>query len=235
MHKGFADFLESMYITDDISVATEADDITAQVAGDVKKTVGGTPSTRSDADTRSEDEDLEKTDDIFDLKKDDDPAADDNSGDDASDDAGTDTANDSSEDTSGDDSTDNNSENLEDSGDTDDSASTDDTPTDDLVFTKKNKIRDNIVQLYTIISGNIESIEASIININEAKTIEVLNMVISNLRNCKTYIYNTLTKELKTLEYDELLRRYITIKRVYDISIEMMEAHFKKVNKDKNK
>lgn len=231
MRKGFADFLESMCITDNMSIATEADDITAQVAGDVKKTVGGTPSTQSDADNRSEEEDLEKTDDIFDLKKDDDPAADDNAGNDTLDNAGTDNNDDSSEDTSGDDSTDDNSDNLEDSGD--DSSSTEDTPTDDLIFTKKNKIRDNIVQLYTIISGNIESIEASIININEAKTIEVLNMVISNLRNCKTYIYNTLTKELKTLEYDELLRRYITIKRVYDISIEMMEAHFKKVNKDK--
>lgn len=224
MHKGFADFLESMYITDNMSVAIEADDITAQVAGDVKKNVGGTPSTQSDADTRSEEEDLEKTDDIFDLKKDDVPAGDDSAGNDTSDDTDTDNT---------DDSTDDNSDNLEDSGNTDDSSSIEDTPTDDLIFTKKNKIRDNIVQLYTIISGNIESIEASIININEAKTIEVLNMVISNLRNCKTYIYNTLTKELKTLEYDELLRRYITIKRVYDISIEMMEAHFKKVNKDK--
>lgn len=234
MRKGFADFLESMCITGNMSVATEADDITAQVAGDVKKTVGGTPSTQSDAENRSEEENLEKTDDIFDLKKDDDPSTADTSSDDT--DSGSDTdTDDTSGDTGGDDTTDDNSDNLEDSENTDDTTSMDESSSDDLVFTKKNKIRDNLVQLYTIISGNIESIEASIISINEASTIEVLNMVISNLRNCKTYIYNTLTKELKTLEYDELLRRYIVMKRVYDISIEMMESHFKKANKKDNK
>ena len=31
------------------------------------------------------------------------------------------------------------------------------------------------------------------------------------------YIYKTLTQNLTSIEYDELLRRYITLKRIYDI------------------
>ena len=240
MKSNFADFLDSMYIPD-IMIATEADDITGQVADDVKNTIGETPSTQSDTDNRSDEEDLEKTDDIFDLKKDNDNPSSDNPNndnldsvdDDSSNDSDSDISNNSTDDSDSDensDSFDDNSENLEDS-----STDNADSSNDDLVFTKKNKIRDNLVQLYTIVSGNIEAIESSIININEEQTIEVLNMVITNLRNCKKYIYDTLTKELKNLEYDELLRRYITLKKVYDLSIETMDTHFKKVNSEKKK
>lgn len=228
MANSFLEFLESM------SIATEADDITTQTANDVRSAIGGTPSTQSDADTRGDEEDLEKVDDIFGTETPDNapsaPTADDNMDTPAEED---------------------DPENTEDmpsgdgetpEGETDpnleggeDPTTDDQSPNDDLVFTKKNRIRDNLVQLYTIITGDIDIVVNSLTNINDSNTIQVMNSVINHLRNCKSYIYKTLTEELMSLEYDELLQRYLTLKRVYDICIEMMEQHFKKEDKKEKK
>ena len=58
------------------------------------------------------------------------------------------------------------------------------------------------------------------------QNVHVFNAVLNHLRNAKDYIYKTLTVNLTTLEYDELLQRYITLKRVYDICIQMLEKQF---------
>ena len=59
MPRSFLDFLESM------TIAMEADDITGETADDVRKTLGGTPSTQDAPANDDEPEDLEKVDDIF--------------------------------------------------------------------------------------------------------------------------------------------------------------------------
>ena len=222
MANSFLDFLESM------AIAMEADDITSQTANEVRTAVGGTPSTQSEADTREDEEDLEKVDDIFGTETpNDDPSGnpEQDKAEGAEDLPPTDEGN----------NPENPDENIEEDpnvSDTDDTSQEEDTsPNEDLLFTKKNRIRDNLVQLYTIVSGDIEIIVNSLTNINDMKTIQVMNAVLNHLRNCKSYIYKTLTQNLTSLEYDELLQRYITLKRVYDICIEMMEKHFAKDDK----
>ena len=220
MPKSFLDFLQSM------TIAMEADDITAQTANEVRSAIGGVPSTQNEEVDRKEVEDLEKVDDIFgtEAPKDDpsgDPEQDKNEG--AED---IPSMEEPTEDENPEEGMPEEDPNLSESDSEDDNASNQ--HSDDLVFTKKNRIRDNLTQLYTIITGNIEIIVNSLTNINDDKTVGVLNIVLNHLRNCKSYIYKTLTQNITELDYDELLQRYITLKRIYDICISMMEKHFNK-------
>lgn len=225
MANPFLKFLESM------SIAMEADDITAQTANEVRSAIGGTPSADTDLQDRRDQEDLTKVDDIFgtEAPQNDGPSGNpDQDREEGAENIGevdeTPPVEDTPETGTEEDPnmTDENLQDEESEGETEESA-----PNEDLLFTKKNRIRDNLVQLYTIISGDIEIIVNSLTNVNDEKTVQVINAVLNHLRNCKNYIYKTLTQNLTSLEYDELLQRYITLKRVYDICIEMMERHFK--------
>ena len=228
MANPFLDFLESM------TIAMEADDITSQTANEVRSAIGDNPSIQINDNNREEEEDLNKVNDIFGTAA---PEEDGPSGDPEQD------KKEGAEDigTLDEENLDNNANSItgeedpnvsgDDSQFQDEEDSGDSSPNEDLLFTKKNRIRDNLVQLYTIISGDIEIIVNSLTNINDMKTVQVMNAVINHLRNCKNYIYKTLTQNLASLEYDELLQRYITLKRVYDICIEMMETHFEKEKK----
>lgn len=222
MKNSFLDFLESM------TIAMEADDITTQTSNEVRNVLGGAPSTQTDADVRAEEEDLEKVDNIFGTETSE-KAPSQNPDPDTTEEISTE-----GEESDPEEGTDS------DGGDEDTNVTREEDPTqeepeadksDNLLFAKKNTIRDNLAQLYTIISGDIEIIVNSLTNVNDEKTVDVMNTVINHLRNCKSYIYKTLTKELESLEYDELLQRYITLKRVYDICIRMMETHFGKDKK----
>ena len=226
MPNSFLAFLESM------TIAMEADDITTQTASDVRTAIGGTPSTQSepDASVREEEEDIGKVDDIFGTETPDEPELTEPTEEPAPEDEGLE-ENPEGEDIPTDGEEDPNVSDdanpLEDESSVDDNSAGD----PDLVFTKKYRIRDNLTQLYTIISGNIEILANSLTGINDDKIINTMNIVLSHLRNCKRYIYITLTKDLKSLDYDELLQRYITLKRVYDICIQMMQTQFDIINK----
>lgn len=99
-------------------------------------------------------------------------------------------------------------------------------PENALLFAKKNHIRDNMIQLYNIVSGDIDILTKAMDFIDHQPTIVVISAIIIHLRDAKNYIFNTLTNEIKTLDYDELLQKYITLKRVYDVCIEMLNKHF---------
>ena len=232
-------FLNSMLI------AMEADDITGQTANEVRSALGGaTPSTTQD-DERGED--LMQVDNIFTHA----PGTDDNgsdpspSGNPEEDQAA------GAEPMNPDGSTPNadNEENPEEgngeqpaedpnlSNDQGDPNLQQDNPTmssEDLLFAKKNKVRDNMVQLYSIISNDIKSLVESLSSVDDENSVHVINAVLGHLRNCKDFLFKTLTVNLKELEYDELLERYVTIKRVYDVCVKMMGTHFTS-NKDDSK
>lgn len=226
MERSFLKFLETM------TIAMEADDITTQTANEVRSAVGGSPITQTTETTDEDDtEDLEKVDDIFGFEEPEDgpsgnPEQDKEDG--AEDLPITD---DSQVDENGEESGEEDPNVTDGESTEEDQAEADTSGSDDLLFTKKNRIRDNLAQLYTIISGDIEIIVNSLTGINDMNTVHVINMVLSHLRNCKDYIYKTLTQNLTSLDYDELLQRYITLKRVYDICIEMFEKHFKRESK----
>lgn len=207
MPRSFADFLDSMMI------ALEADDITQQAQDDARSAMGG-GSMRTD--DNGPEEDITKTTDIF---------------------------NQTPEDMVGD--NENNEENPEDQDTTEDqpdeNQETNEAPTDDPnlqetnqprneddpSFARKNPIRDNLAQLYSIVSGDIELLTSSLNSMNDLPSIKVTNAVLRHLRNSKNYIYKTLTDDAADLDYEELLKRYITLKRVYDVCVKMLEIHFK--------
>lgn len=221
MANSFLDFLMSM------SIAMEADDITTQTANEVRSAIGGTPSIQAEDPTNTrEEEDLNKVDDIFGTEAPEDGPSGDPEQDkeEGAEDIGTlDEENPDAPESEG---VAEEDPNISDTEETPQEEVDNVSGNEDLLFTKKNRIRDNLVQLYTIITGDIEIIVNSLTNINDDKTVHVMNNVLNHLRNCKNYIYKTLTQNITSIEYDELLRRYITLKRIYDICIEMMEKHF---------
>lgn len=225
----FTDFLDSMHI------ALEADDITQETQAEVRSAIGGAlPTDTQDSETNNED--LMQVDNIFDKPLEE--SQDDPSGNPEQDQK--DGANPSNlgEDSQSDDGTKTNPEgdagenaqtdpNLsEDPNGNNEDGSTGGQNEEDLLFAKKNRIRDNLIQLYTIISSDIEILVNSISTINDRSTIEVVNNVLGHLRNSKSFLYKTLTQNLTQLEYDELLQRYVTVRRVYDICIQMLRKYF---------
>lgn len=256
--RNWASVFESYLIpTNSLTPAMEADDITKQVSNEVRSSLGGAkPSTDNSptgADGADDEEDLEKVDDIFGTEEaqrkqnadgpSGDPEQDQAEGETPPEEAaaedpagGGDGADMDGEGDGGDGegatdpNVDPNGDNGEgDAGDT----GLDDSVDPNLAFAQKNRIRDNLVQLYAICSGDIETIVNSLTFVDNTATIQVLNAVLNHLRNCKDYTYKTLTQNLANMEYDELLQRYITLKRVYDICGEMLKEHFKTNGKDK--
>lgn len=233
--------------------AIEAEDISKQVSNEVRSSLGGAkPSTDTSptgADGAEDEEDLGKVDDIFgteeaqrkqgaDGPSGDPNEAEDGSGEDQSlnppDDGGMGDSETGGEDLEdgGDDGTGEapNDPNVDPNGEGgggEGDSGLDESVDPNLAFAEKNRIRDNLVQLYAICNGDIESIVSSLNSVEDTKTIQVLNAVLNHLRNCKDYTYKTLTTNLQTKSYDELLQRYITLKRVYDICGEMLKEHFK--------
>lgn len=216
MPRSFIDFLNSM------TIAMEADDITDETANEVRSAVGGALTTDNDPVDREDQENLEEVDDIFGLQ-------DANTTDGPSGDPEQDSV-EGTEDLPPEEGEEN-PEGAEDPNVTGDNAgeappAEEESPDPDLAFAQKNRIRDNFVQLYNVISNDIEILVNALTNINEIQNVHVFNAVLNHLRNAKDYIYKTLTVNLTTLEYDELLQRYITLKRVYDICIQMLEKQF---------
>ena len=248
----FLSFLDSMMI------ATEAPtDITGQTNREVRATTGSRVTGEGDTgpadDTDDQDntdngrssdrggrdrpeEDLGKTDDIFGTEEPEDQTGDTPAGNPEDDagggDAPTETQ-DNPEDTEGGEedpnvSGDNAGGNEENPVETPNSE-----PEIDLAFADKNRVRDNLVQLYNIVSGDIELLTNSMNNIDTLETTQIVNSVMNHMRNIKDVLYKTLTQNVTKLSYDELLQKYITLKRVYDICNEMVQRYFKMHDKDK--
>ena len=217
----FPDFLESMKI---LIPAIEAEDITREVTNDVNKNVGR----MTNDDTTNQDVENNQVDNT--------------STNDQNNQDNNQAQNENNEDTQQQ-TNDNNTENAEEDPNVSDDENNQDINGDENPETiqsedkpghlKKNKIRDHIVNLYSIVSGDIELITNSLSLIENSTTIQVLNTVLNHLNNCKTYCYKLLVDEAPKLEYEELLQKYITLKKVYDICGEMLKKHFKSNGKNK--
>lgn len=228
--------LEALLIPE---IATEADDITKQV-NDI---MGGKKAPAENKSNDQRDEDLTQTDNIFDdIQKDDaenNPQNNPTDTDDQSQDK-TDTSDDSQGEN------DNNSNlndesNSEDDGDgsnTQDDMDTDSSIDDESgedsesqdeksIFSDKNTLKKNMIYFFNIIRYTITSLEDSLGNTEDQETIRVINSVIHNLYATKDVLYNILTKQIEKTPYEVLTTKYITIKRIYDISCDMLEEHFK--------
>ena len=210
-------------------IAMEADDITKQV----NKIMGGN---NAPAETKTEDqrdEDLTKTDNIFnDINKDDpnnDPVdAPQNDNNDTQDPNTDDSVNDQ-----GDNPDDNSDDQNIDQDPMADDLSADPnegdsgmSPEDTSVFSDKNTLKENMIYFFNIMRYTISSLEAGLGTTENQETIRVVNSVIHNLYNCKDILYKIITEEMEKSPYETLVTKYVTLKRIYDISCDMLEEHF---------
>lgn len=94
------------------------------------------------------------------------------------------------------------------------------------VFSDKNTLRDNMIYFFNILRSNIDSLSDGLSTLDDMDSIRVVNSVIKNLRNCKNLLYKMLTENLDEASYEAIMTKYVTLKRIYDISIEMLDKHF---------
>lgn len=239
--------LEALLIPE---IVTEADDITKQV----NAAMGGKKSKTEKLTNDQREEDLTKVDNIFDdISKDDDnpqdnPVNTDNANDNDDQNPNPDEPLDTT-DTSGElggdenipqgDGSDANVSNADgmpedpnasDPSMGDDSGMGDDesgmSPEDQSVFSDKNTLKKNMIYFFNIIRYNISNLEASLGATEDQEALRVCNSVIHNLYNLKDILYKTLTEEMESTPYETLVAKYVTAKRIYDLSCDMLEEHF---------
>lgn len=210
--------LEALLIPD---IAMEADDITKKV----NNILGGKD---APAENRTEDqreEDLTQVDNIFDdIKKDDatDNPQDNPVNDDTTEDAPQDTE---TEDNPGDM---NDDQPMDDDSMGDDPNNPEDgmNPEDKSIFSDKNTLKKNMIYFFNIIRYTINTLEESLGSSDNQETLRIMNSVIQNLYASKDILYDLITKQIEKESYEVLVTKYITIKRIYDISCDMLEEHF---------
>lgn len=221
------DMLNAMLIPD---VATEADDVTKQV-NDI---MGGDKAPAESESGDQREEDLTQTNNLFDnINKE---SSKDNTIDNPQNKTEDEPSDDGSNDDIDTDNQDSESDTHESEGEEESSDTTDDsdpngedgemTEDDKSVFSDKNTLKENMVYFFNIIRFTIKSLEDSLSSTDNQETIRVINSVIQNLYNSKNILYRILTEQMESTSYEILTTKYITIKRIYDISCDMLEEHF---------
>ncbi|MCM1214005.1 MAG: hypothetical protein NC548_05745 [Lachnospiraceae bacterium] len=211
---------------DGMTVATEADDVTQMVA----RQMGGD---RSPTNRASEDrtEDLTQTTDIFGNAHEGDEDPPPNTEDENNDELDDPDDNGSPEEGSDDSDSSGDEESGEDSTDPELSEETPEEETPESAYSDKNTLRDNAVYFSNVLRTDIDELTNALGELNSLDSIQVVNSVMTNLRNCKDILHKMLTEEMESASYEELMRKYITVKRIYDISIEMLDKHFSNIQK----
>lgn len=102
------------------------------------------------------------------------------------------------------------------------------------VFSDKNTLKKNVIYFGNIIKTNLETLNTMIGRLDDLNDIRCCNQVISNLQHIQDYIYTMLTEEFSAKPYEDLMTKYVTLKRVYDVSVEMLSKHFNKDGKRKS-
>lgn len=88
------------------------------------------------------------------------------------------------------------------------------------------KLRDEIDALYHIIQGNIEILGSYTPNSAIKEAQDIYFKVQSHLNHCSEYLYNMLTDEFNVTKYPDLLQKYIAIRHIYDLTLNMLNMHF---------
>lgn len=203
--------------------AMEADDITKQV----NQIMGGKDAPAETKTNDQRDEDLSQTDNLFDNV---------NKGDPDNDPIDTPQNNDNND-------TQDNPDESNDPNNSDDSTMDEDPMNNDLnnplnkedegmsdenksIFSDKNTLKENMIYFFNIMRYTITSLEYGLGTTEDQETIRVINSVIHNLYNSKDILYKIITEEIESSPYETLVTKYITLKRIYDISCDMLEEHF---------
>lgn len=113
--------------------------------------------------------------------------------------------------------------------------SNEDNTTDDESFSssRKTKLKKQFLCLFNVLDNNINLISTYVPNVTNDETIKTLTSIKENLTQCKEMIYDITTHDFKELEYHELLKKYVSLNRVYELSTKILETYFKKYNETK--
>lgn len=99
---------------------------------------------------------------------------------------------------------------------------------------KKMVLRDNFIHLYSVIKGDLTQLSDYRFNTGSSTETNLIN-IINNLTEAKNNISKTLSNGFKDLKYETALTKYVSVKRVYDISIKMLYEHFDNLHKEDEK
>lgn len=202
------------------SIAMEADDITG-VADDVEKAIGGT--TTSPAPSSDNKEISLNTDDLL-----------------ADDKESTTQEEDSSEPESSTNEKDMDKEGNEDDDEfTDpDEGLTDDSNTnteDEFTKTRKRKLWENYKSFYQNLDNALKLMNKYVPREIKPEVIHMLTNIKNNLTDTKDTVYKILTEEYRKMEYGELIKNFIGLNHIYDLSIKELENYFDQKVSDKKK
>lgn len=103
---------------------------------------------------------------------------------------------------------------------------------DPFSIDRKKKLRNQFIHFFDILDDSIKLVTSHVPNVTDVDTIRALNNVTENLTQCKTQVYDILTDSFQKSEYHELLKKYVALNRIYDLSIKIMERYFEKYRPD---
>ena len=96
------------------------------------------------------------------------------------------------------------------------------------VFSDKNTLKSNAIHFMSLMDGDLAILNARLGDLNEIEDLRVMNKVIQNLTLTKKLLNKTITEDFSNQTYESLMTKYITMKQIYDLSIEMLDKHFNK-------
>lgn len=215
MTKGIVDSL--------LSMAFEAEDITKETKRQSERVDEGAP------DKKSSDIDM-NTNDILGTKGDDEnDTSDDADTEDTDTGDETDDVGDDTDDTDEGDDTDTSDDDsgMDDSDSTGDIDGSDAPPPEEISNVKKKiNLKKNVITLYNIIKSNIDTLSKYNPDNVGTELYDKFFKVQTHLATCRDILFDLGTDEINTAPYLVSLRKYTTVKQVYDICILMLDRFY---------
>lgn len=96
---------------------------------------------------------------------------------------------------------------------------------------QKKQLRKQMTHLYKVIGDDIDLMSEYIPKVTTPETNEVLATIKKNLGQCKECIHDILTEEFAKSEYPTLMKKFVSLRQVYDLTAKAIEIHFNNQNK----
>lgn len=88
------------------------------------------------------------------------------------------------------------------------------------------KLRDSMNYLYDVVKSNLDLLGDYAPNTANPDAQQIYYRIIDHLNECKDMLFKQLSTEIDADKYPEFLKKYIAIRHVYDICLNMLNIHF---------
>ena len=99
----------------------------------------------------------------------------------------------------------------------------------------KRILHGKMMYFYDVLTSNIDILSKYNPESLDLKVIETINNIKSNMVECRNIAHHVMVNNFNSDSYVELYRKYVSLKRVYDLSIEMLDRLFKERWDDEEK